>query len=54
MHLVLYQRESGGVATALTIRCTATPAGVLCLAIEPVLPWSNVLLDRTLRIETRR
>jgi hypothetical protein len=52
--LTLYQRQGGGVATALSVRCIACPDGTLRVEVEPVLPFRFSRRDGRLRITTKR
>jgi hypothetical protein len=53
LHLTLYQRSDGRIATALEIICTACSDGTLRIRVKPLLPFSS-MEDGQVWIDTRR
>jgi hypothetical protein len=53
LHLTLYQRSAGSIATALEIICTACRDGTLRIRVKPRLPFSSPEKGQ-LWIDTRR
>ena len=53
LHLTIFQRSKGAIATALEVHCYASTDGTLRIEVRPALPY---VLARggTIRIETKR